>query len=111
MGKPPRQTGQRVAFTAAAAKRIARVVQTVEGGDRSIGRPATRTGGDDGNLVRGTFTGAWAKGTQKEVTDAVLRHTKYMAQNPFANLTDNGEPRHCVLAHIYGQWVLIATEC
>jgi hypothetical protein len=110
MAKPPRQSGQRVTFTAESAKRIAAVVRAVERGDGSIAAAPLRVGGDDGGLVRGTFTGSWAKGATKTVTDATLTSVTYEAKNYFAALTGT-TTKACALAYVAGEWILIAVEC
>ncbi len=110
MAKPPRQSGRKVTFTPEAAQRIARAVVTVEKGDRSVGAAvAQRAPGDDA-LVRGTFTGAWSKGSTKTVTDATLSAVTYEAKNYFASLTGTGT-KACCLAYVAGEWILIAAEC
>lgn len=110
MAKPPRQSGRKVTFTPEAAKRIARVVVAVEKGDRSIDAPGLRAAPGDDALVRGTFTGAWAKGSTKTVTDATLSAVTYEAKNYFASLTGTSEKK-CCLAYVAGEWILIAAEC
>lgn len=111
MAKPPRQSGQRVTFTPSAAKRIARVVRMVEGGDRSIPAATQRTGSDDGNIVRGTFTGAWAKGSEKTVTDATLTSVTYAkVQNRLASLTVASGDVGCLISYVAGEWVLVAWD-
>ena len=68
-GSPART--ERVTFTKPAAERIARVVRTVEGGDRDCG-PLTfgaRVGGVSGKVFRiCTYTGAWSIGDAKTVS-------------------------------------------
>jgi hypothetical protein len=111
MAKPPRQSGRRVTFTPEAAKRIARAVVTVEKGDRSIGSAGARSAPGDDALVRGTFTGAWSKGSTKTVTDATLSAVTYTGvKNYFASLTGTGT-KACCIAYVAGEWILIAAEC
>jgi hypothetical protein len=110
MGKPPRQSGRKVAFTPEAAERIARVVVAAERGDRSISAAAGQRAPGDDALVRGTFTGAWAKGSTKTVTDATLTAVTYEAKNYFASLTGTGT-KACCIAYAAGEWILIAAEC
>lgn len=111
MGKPPRQSGQRVAFTQSAAKRIAAVVRTVEGGDASIPAARQRTGSDDGGLARGTFSAPWAKGSTKTVTDATVTAVTYEnVKNYFAAVSGSGT-KACAIAYVAGEWILIAAEC
>jgi len=113
MPKPPRQSGQRVTFTPASARRIAAVVQAYERGNGSIHAARQRSGGDDGGIVRGTFTGAWAKGSTKTVTDATLSAVTYEGvQNYFATINAGaGGPKKCAIAFANGEWILIAAEC
>jgi hypothetical protein len=111
MAKPPRQSGQRVTFTPASARRIAAVVQAYERGNGSIPAARQRTGGDDGGIVRGTFTGAWAKGSTKTVTDATLSAVTYEnVKNYFAAVSGSGT-KACAIAFANGEWILIAAEC
>ena len=110
MAKPPRQTGKRVALSVEAAKRIGRAVLAVEAGDRNQGGTRLRSAPGDDALVRGTFSGSWAKGATKTVTDATLSAVTYQAKNYFASLTGTGS-KACCLAYVAGEWILIAAEC
>jgi hypothetical protein len=111
MGKPPRQSGRKVTFTPEAAQRIARAVVAVEKGDRSIGAPGRQSAGDDGGIVRGTFTAPWNKGSTKTVTDATLTSVTYEGvKNYFASITGSGS-KACAIAYVAGEWILIAAEC
>jgi hypothetical protein len=112
MGKPPRQSGRRVTFTPEAAQRIARAVVNVEKGDRSIGAPGRQSAGSDGEIVRGTFTGAWAKDTTITVTDATLSSVTYTAKNYFANVgsTAATSAQQCMIAFAAGEWVLVSAQ-
>lgn len=110
MAKPPRQSGRRVSFTPEAAKRIGRAVLKVEAGDRTQSGTQLRTGGSDAEIVRGTFTAPWNKGSTKTVTDAVLSAVTYEAKNYFANVTGTGS-KACAIAYVGGEWILIAAEC
>ena len=68
-GKPAR--AERVTFTKPAAERIARVVRTVEGGDRDAGPLTFGSRGVAGNPKAFrvcTFTGAWSINATKTVT-------------------------------------------
>lgn len=109
MAKPPRQSGQRVTFTAESAKRIAAVVRAAERGDGSIAAAPLRTSGDDSGIVRGTFSGAWEKDTKKTVTDATLSSVTYEAKNYFASAgsSSSTQPQQCVIGFVGGEWVLI----
>jgi hypothetical protein len=111
MGRPPRQSGRKGAFTAEAAQRIARAVVAVEKGDRSIKAPARQSAASDDGLVRGTFTAPWNKGSTKTVTDATLSSVTYEGvKNYFANVTGSGT-KACAIAYVAGEWILIAAEC
>lgn len=105
-----RGVSRKVSFTKSTARRIARAVLEVERGDASTGAPQLRSAGSDDALVRGTFTGAWAKGDMKDVTDATLSSVKYKAKNYFSALTGTTE-KQCCLAYVAGEWILIAVEC
>jgi hypothetical protein len=67
-GKPAQ--AERVTFTRPAAERIAKVVRSVEAGDRDCGPLTfTRTGvGNPYKLTLATFTGNWQTGEWKTVT-------------------------------------------
>jgi len=109
MAKPPR-VSRRVTLTPRTAKRVARAVLKVEGGNRDMAPPGLRDGGGEDNLARGTFSGSWAKGATKTVTDAVLSSVTYTATNYFASLTGSGT-KACCIAYVAGEWILIAAEC
>jgi hypothetical protein len=106
---------ERVTFTSGAADRIAKVVRTVEGGDRDCG-PLTfgaRIGGVAGKTFRVcTYTGAWSKNTDKTVTFRGITTTPntVSATNIFSNLTATGT-RNCAIAKDGTAWYLIAAEC
>jgi hypothetical protein len=111
MAKPPRQSGRSVTFTPASAKRIARAVLAHERGGRDMERTQLRTAGGDGEIVRGTFSGSWNKGSVKTVTDAILSSVTYgSVQNYFASITGSGT-KSCAIAYVGGEWILIAAEC
>jgi len=61
-------------------------------------------------IVRGTFSGSWAKGATATVTDAVLSSVTYTAKNYFVSLTGTGT-KACAIAYAGGEWILIAAEC
>jgi len=113
MAKPPRQSGRSVTFTPASAKRIARAVLAHERGGRDMGPTQLRTaaGGDGTEIVRGTFTAPWNKGSTKTVTDATSSSTTYEnAKNYFATVSGSGS-KACAIAYVAGEWILIAAEC
>jgi hypothetical protein len=110
MSKAPRKASTRVSFSAKSAKRIARVVRLVEGGDRKQGPTTLRTSVGDDAIVRGTFTAPWNKGDTNDITDANLSAVTYQAKNYFADITGSGEKK-CAIAYASGEWILIAVEC
>jgi hypothetical protein len=105
-GKPA-QT-ERVTFTRPAAERIAKVVRTVEAGDRdqgglTFGRPAD---GPPGKTFRiATYTGAWGINGLKTVTLRGSTAT-LSAVNLFLSLPENGQ-RNCAVAKDGTAWHLI----
>jgi hypothetical protein len=99
-----------VSLTPATAKRIAAVVLAYERGNKDIGSPTMRTGSDGTEIVRGTFTAPWSKGSTATVTDGVLSSVTYTAKNYFASLTGSGT-KSCAIAYAGGEWILIAAEC
>jgi hypothetical protein len=113
-GKPART--ERVTFTKPAAERIAKVVRTVEGGDRDAG-PLTfgsRLGGVNQKVFRVcTFTGAWSIGSSKTVTFRGVTSTPNtaVAVNVFVSLTAAASARNCAIARDGTAWYLIAAEC
>jgi hypothetical protein len=62
------------------------------------------------SLVRGTFSGAWAKGATATVTDAVTSSVTYTAKNYFSSITGTGS-KACAISYVGGEWILIAAEC
>jgi hypothetical protein len=72
-------------------------------------RTQLRTAGGDDALVRGKFTGSWAKGATKTVTDATLSAVTYEAKNYVASLLPTSE-MGCQLCYTAGEWVLIAWD-
>lgn len=116
-GSPART--ERVTFTKPAAERIAKVVRTVEAGDRDCG-PLTfgaRVGGVSGKVFRvATFTGAWSKNTLKSVTFLGVTTTPntVSASNIFATITGvtvTSTTKNCAIAKDGTAWYLIAAEC
>ena len=61
-------------------------------------------------IIRGTFSGTWAKGSTTTVTDAVVSGATYTAKNYFAAITGTGS-KACAIAYAGGEWILIAAEC
>ena len=111
-GKPART--ERVTFTRPAAERIAKVVRTVEGGDRDCG-PMTfgaRIGGVSGKVFRiATYTGAWSIGDTKTVSFKYQTATPntVSATNlvfPITN-TATANARDCAIAKDGTAWFLV----
>jgi len=115
-GKPAKT--ERVTFTKPAAERIAKVVRTVEAGDRS--QPGLTF---DHPMPVGiklfrvcTFTGAWSKNSAKVVTFRGVTSTPntVVAQNIFvaiAGSTSTATTKNCAIAKDGTAWYLIAAEC
>jgi hypothetical protein len=113
MAKPPRQSGKGVTFTPATARRIARAVLAVERGGKDMGPSQLAKGipEDGSEIVRGTFTAPWSKGSAATVTSAVLSSVTYAGvKNYFATVSGTGT-KNCAIAYTGGEWVLIAAEC
>ena len=102
---------ERVTFTSGAADRIAKVVRTVEAGDRDTG-PLTfgaRIGGVSGKTFRVcTFTGAWSINATKTVTfrNQTATPNTVAAVNLFYTLPDNGTS-DCAIAKEGTAWYLV----
>jgi hypothetical protein len=108
-GKPA-QT-ERVTFTRPAAERIAKVVRTVEAGDRDQAGLTfgSRVTGPSGKAFRmATFTGSWSINGEKVVTfrNQTTTPNTVSAVNLFLNLPDNGQ-RNCAIAKDGTAWHLI----
>jgi hypothetical protein len=103
-GKPAKT--ERVTFTRPAAERIAKVVRTVEAGDRD--QPGITFGSAmvaPRTFRMATFTGAWSINGTKTVTLRGSTAT-LSAVNLFLNLPDNGQ-RNCAVAKDGTAWNLI----
>ena len=113
-GKDP---GQRVSFTRQGADRIARVVRTVEQGDRKAN--ALRfdrrwTEAPAAGVIRVcTFTASWDKNTDQTVTLKYQTTTPntLVATNLFANIVTASTASNCAVARDGTSWFLIAAEC
>lgn len=57
-------------------------------------------------LIRGTFSGTWAKGSTTTVTDAVISGATYTAKNYLATI--NGST--CLIAYVAEEWVLVGWD-
>jgi hypothetical protein len=110
-GKPART--ERVTFTKPAAERIAKVVRTVEGGDRDAGPLTFGNRGVGGNpkIFRVcTFTGAWAIGDTKTVTfkNQTATPNTVAAVNLFFPVTSTATGNtDCAIAKEGTAWYLI----
>ena len=107
---------ERVTFTRPAAERIAKVVRTVERGNRDCGgltfeRVSAPAAGKVFRMC--TFTGTWSKNTVKVVTFRGVTSTPNTAQavNVFANLGSGTATRNCAIARDGTAWYVIAAEC
>lgn len=110
-GKPAKT--ERVTFTRPAAERIAKVVRTVEGGDRD--QPGisygSAPGGVAGKVFRvATFTGSWSINGAKTVTLRGSTAT-LSATNLFAAIGTAASSRNCAVAKDGTAWFLIAAQC
>lgn len=106
---------ERVSFTRPAAERIAKVVRTVEAGDRDAGPLSFgyRDSAAIGKLFRiCTFTGSWNIDAAKTVTFKYQANTPntVSATNLFANITST-DTRDCAVAKDGTAWFLIAARC
>jgi predicted RecA/RadA family phage recombinase len=57
-------------------------------------------------VVRGTFSGTWAKGSTTTVTDAVVSGATYTAKNYIATLSGSV----CLIAYVADEWVLVGWD-
>jgi hypothetical protein len=108
-GKPAKT--ERVTFTRPAAERIAKVVRTVEAGDRdqgglTFGRPAD--GPPSKTFRMATFSGAWSIGSAKTVTFRGSTAT-VSATNLFWPIP-GGPQRDCSIAKDGTAWYLLVPQ-
>jgi hypothetical protein len=113
-GKPAKT--ERVTFTRPAAERIAKVVRTVEAGDRDQAGLTfgSRVTGPSGKAFRmATFTGSWSINGTKTVTFRGVTATPNTVQavNLFANIAAAASSRNCAVAKDGTAWYLIAAQC
>jgi hypothetical protein len=115
-GKPAKT--ERVTFTRPAAERIAKVVRTVEGGERD--QPGLTFGSAPGVVSKTfrvcTFTGAWAINATKTVTfrNQTSTPNTVAAVNLFAAITGTtvtSSLRNCAIGKDGTAWYLIAAQC
>jgi hypothetical protein len=107
-GRPART--ERVTFTRPAAERIAKVVRTVEAGDRDQAGLTfgNRVTGPSGKAFRvATFTGSWSINGEKVVTfrNQTTTPNTVSAVNLFIELPENGK-RNCAVAKDGTAWYL-----
>jgi hypothetical protein len=113
-GRPART--ERVTFTRPAAERIAKVVRTVEAGDRDQAGLTfgNRVTGPSGKAFRvATFTGSWSINGEKVVTfrNQTTTPNTVSAVNLFANIATAASSRNCAIAKDGTAWYLIAAQC
>jgi hypothetical protein len=113
-GKPAKV--ERVVFTRPAAERIAKVVRSVEGGDRDqAGITYGSAHGYASKVFRVcTFTGAWSINTDKVVTFRGVTSTPntVSAINLFSTVGSTASStKNCGIARDGTAWYLIAAEC
>ena len=118
--KPDGKSGrtERVSFTRPAAERIAKVVRTVEAGNRKSAPlyfGSRQSGGTSPVVFRiATFTGQWDVNAVTGVTFVHQTNTPNTAEalNLFAALgTSANDPRPCAIAREGTGWYLIAALC
>lgn len=102
---------ERVTFTRPAAERIAKVVRTVEAGDRNGAalRFGTRVAASGGKLQLATFTGAWSASEMKTVTLVGSTNTVSVAQ-ALGQIADIGCERRIVFGSASGTQHAVAIE-
>ena len=109
-GKPAKV--ERVVFTRPAAERIAKVVRSVEGGDRDQAGITYGSSSYAPKVFRiCTFTGAWAIDSAKTVTFRNVTSTPntVSAINLFCDLPNYGQ-RACSVAKAGTAWYLVASQ-
>lgn len=107
----------RVDFTRGAAERIARVVRTVEQGERdqsgpTYGRVVEGGGGITFRIC--SYTGAWSVDTTKTITffNQTTTPNTVVATNLFATLAIPTATTQVCAIHKFGTaWYLIASRC
>lgn len=111
-----------IAFTVDAARRINRVVQIVEHGDRSMSPTRLPRAPDDGEPVRlGKTTADWLKGTLATIelweegtppSEAKKSPTALTLENCVNKFADVQEDKFVMVARgLNGSWYLISAEC
>ena len=105
-----------VVFDTQSAERIAKAVKYVEGlqGDEPPVGDEEDIGSGGRTVIRGTFSGEWAKNTAKDVSftaDNGNGATKADVYNYFADVGESGETSACCIIQAGSEWILIAAEC
>jgi hypothetical protein len=98
-----------VSLTPATVKRIAKVVLAFEHGNKDMPALPMRTGDSDDGIVRGTFSGSWAKGATSTVTDFTFSSVTYRAKNYLTPVTGSGT-KDCLISYVAGEWVLVSFD-
>lgn len=104
-----------VVFDQQSAERIAKAVKYVEGLQQP--EPPVADEADIGSggrtVIRGTFTGEWAKNTAKDVAftaDNGDSGTKPDVFNYFTDVGANSATTDCVIMQAGSEWVLVSAE-
>jgi len=108
-----------VVFDEESARRIAAAVKWVE--QYSLDESTEGESEDDPaadsaarTVIRGTFSGEWAKNTAKDVAftaDNGNGATKSAVYNYFADVGESGVTSACCIIQAGSEWILIAAEC
>ena len=108
-----------VVFDEDSAARIAAAVKWVE--QYSLDETTDEETQDDpgadaaaSSVIRGTFSGEWAKNTAKDVAftaDNGDSGTKSGVYNYFADVGESGVTSACCIIQAGSEWILIAAEC
>ncbi len=104
-------------FESSSVKRIANAVRAVERMSSERSEPTvdypTDTAGTFRTVIRGSFSGEWAAGSDATVSftaDNGETGTK-TAHNYFATVGEAGATRNCCIVLAGSEWILIAAEC
>jgi len=105
-----------VVFDTQSAERIAKAVKYVEGlqSDEPPVDDEEDIGSGGRTVIRGTFSGEWAKNTAKDVdftADNGNGATKADVYNYFADVGESGVTSACCIIQAGSEWILIAAEC
>jgi hypothetical protein len=103
-----------VVFDEDSAKRIASAVKWVEQFSTAEEPPPEETETTEPRqIIRGTFSGEWAKGASRSVSFVADNGSSNQknATNYFANVGQSGTTSACCIVLAGGEWLLIAAEC